>query len=169
MIPEIRQNNFFPSFANHVRKWVTENQICIPHKKIDLTNYTWLHKHTRKGHRFGRRQTDLSASRTPTWRSLWKHHHSSWCIFKIRLWLHGIQSNSREHCKSYHRYDDQICVSTNFNDYRQKLNFCFKRVARISWSLGITICHATSKHTETIGVLERKHAAMKLSLKLTPG
>ena len=46
------------------------------------------------------------------------------------------------------------------------MSHVIKEVARV---LGITLKHATTKHAETIGLLERSHASIKQALKIETG
>ena len=40
MIQEIRQKYYFPSIADHVRKWVEKSEICVQDKRIDNSQIT---------------------------------------------------------------------------------------------------------------------------------
>ena len=42
-------------------------------------------------------------------------------------------------------------------------------IKEVAGVLGITIKHATTKHAQTIGLLERSHASIKQSLKIETG
>ena len=42
-------------------------------------------------------------------------------------------------------------------------------VKQIAWTLDIRISHASTKHGQTIGILERTHASIKTSLKISMG
>ena len=35
MMQEITQKHYFPSIANHIRKWIRQCQICVQNKRID--------------------------------------------------------------------------------------------------------------------------------------
>ena len=42
-------------------------------------------------------------------------------------------------------------------------------IKEVAGVLGITLKHATTKHAQTIGVLERSHASIKQALKIETG
>ena len=39
MMQEYRQKNYFPSIANHVRKWAKKSQTSVQYKRIDNTQF----------------------------------------------------------------------------------------------------------------------------------
>ena len=47
--------------------------------------------------------------------------------------------------------------------------FTSQVIKEVAGVLGITLKHATTKHTQTIGLLERSHASMKQALKIETG
>ena len=49
---------------------------------------------------------------------------------------------------------------------RAKMSHVIKEVAGV---LGITLQHATTKHAQTVGLLERSHASIKQTLKIETG
>ena len=47
--------------------------------------------------------------------------------------------------------------------------FMSQVIEKVAEDLGINLHHATTKHAQTIGMLERTHASLKISLKIETG
>ena len=48
--------------------------------------------------------------------------------------------------------------------FDEKSDFVSQVIKEVAEVLGITLQHATTKHAQTIGMLERKHASLKKAL-----
>ena len=78
------------------------------------------------------------------------------------------------HCSKYNKYHqrnfDKTRVSTHTKYYRQGINFLyFQLISELAAVLGIALKHATTKHAQTMGVLQRTHTMIKTSLKMASG
>ena len=69
------------------------------------------------------------------------------------------------HCRRY----DKTCILANTNPIRQGLTISIRSRHRIAQILEIQISHASTKHAQTIGILERTHASIKTALKIPTG
>ena len=65
--------------------------------------------------------------------------------------------------KTKHSYLPTTLISDNSSAF---VSHVTKKVASV---LGITLEHATTKHAQTIGLLERSHASIKQALKIKTG
>ena len=76
----------------------------------------------------------------------------------------------QKHSKSQHRYYDKTRLLTYTHYNRQRKRFRVSQVTHeVAEILGKTLKHATTKHAQTIGVLERAHATIKKSSKMISG
>ena len=101
---------------------------------------------------------------TAQW-GLQNYHYTNRCIFEICICLSGFQPYGSKHSD---------CITDIMNRHVYLLTliltdkgsaFVSQVIHEVAKILGIKLKHATTRHAETIGVLERAHATIKTSLK----
>ena len=164
---EIRPKIFFPSIANHVRKWVKECQSCSQHKEIDNSQLT--------SESISILEWDLGPED----------------VMQVDLIPEIPSKGSSENIftttdvfsRSTFAYPVPFATAINaakiLNDIMTRLAYLPKVMITDKGSvlvanvihekidvLGITLHHATTKHAQTIGVQEKTLATIKTSLKM---
>ena len=96
-------------------------------------------------------------------------HYSNRCIFEICSCLTSFEPHGSKHSESQidmltrHAFLPTLIIIDKGSVF---LSQVIDEVAELH---GINLIHATTKHAQTIGVLERAHAAVKTSLKMASG
>ena len=170
MMQEIRQKYYFPSIATYVRNWVRDCEICIQDKRINNTRIT--------PELFHIPEWDLGPED----------------LMKIDFLPELPPSLGYENIITaidvFSRYAFAYPVSnpTAVNTARVIIDiitrhaylptpiiidkgsvFVSQVIHELAEILGRNLKHATTKHAQTIGVLERAHATIKTSLKMASG
>ena len=176
MIQQCRRKYYYPDLASHINQWVTNCQDCIKHKRINL-------------------QQIRAKMIDPTEVSLgpgfiieidilpnlpcsagYKH-----IVTMIDVFSRYIFASSTKHVQLHvlpitkhdgpysivdamtrHAYLPTCMISDKGSQFRAEV------IQEITKVLDIEVSHATTKHAQTIGILERTHASLKISLKYPP-
>ena len=166
----IRQKCYFPSIATYIRKWVRDCEICIQDKRINNTRITPELFHISEWD-LGPEdllQIDLLPELPPI----------------------GGYENILTAIDVFSRYAFAYPLSnpTAVNTAKVKIDIMTKHaglltliitdkgsvflsqvILEVAEKLGIFLKHATTKHAQTIGILERAHATIMTSVKLASG
>ena len=171
MMQENRQKYYFPSIATYVRNWVRDCEICIQDKRINNTRITpeLIHMPEWDLGPEDLMQVDLLPEMLPRGGG-YENIITAIDIFSRYAFAYPV-SNPRAvnttkviiDIMTRHAYLPTLIITDNGS---VSVSQVIDKVAEI---LGINLKHATTKHAQTIGVLERAHATIKTSLKMASG
>ena len=170
MMQEIRQNYYFPSIAPYVRNWVRDCEICIHDKRINNTPITpeLIHIPEWDLEPEDLMQIDLLPELPPS--GDYENIITAIGVFSRYAFAYPVSNptavNTAKviiHIMTRHAYLSTVIITDKGNVFVSQV---IHEVAEI---LGINLKHATTKHAQTIGVLERAHATIKTSLKMASG
>ena len=165
MMQEIRQKYYFPSIAPYVRSWVRDCEICIHDKRINNTRNTPELFHIPEWD-LGREdlmQIDLLPELPPsgeyeniiTARYAFAYPVSNPTAVNTAKVIIDIMTR--------HAYLPTLIIADKGSVFVSQV------IHEVAEKFGINLQHATTKHAQTIGVLERAHATIKTSLKMASG
>ena len=167
---EIRQKYYFPSIATYVRNWVRKCEICVQDKRINNTRITPELIHIPKWD-LGPEdlmQIDLLPEWPPS--GGYENIMTAIDVFSRYAFAYPVSNpmavntaNVIIDIMTRHAYLPTIIIADKGSVFVSQV---LHEVAEI---LGINLKHATTKHAQTIGVLERAHASIKTSLKMASG
>ena len=166
MIQETRQKYYYPCIAKYIRTWVTKCQMCIQNKRInnDLLKTELLNCPEWDLGAEDILQMDILQNLPPS--GGYDNFITAIDVFSRYLFAYLVTRITAPAvarvimdilCK--HRYLPTTIITdmgTQFNSH------VTKEVAAV---LNIELKHATTKHAQTIGLLERTHASVKTHLK----
>ena len=170
MMQEIRQKNYFPSIATHVRNWIRDCKICIQDKRINnkRINPELIHFPEWDLGPEDLMQIDLLPELPPSGgyekiittidvssRYAFAYRDSNPTAVNTAKILIDIMTR--------HAYLPTLIITDKGSVFVSQV---IHEVAEI---LGINFKHATTKHAQTIGVLERAHTTIKTSFKMASG
>ena len=170
MMQEIRQKYYFPSIATYVRNWVRDYEICIQDKRINNTRITpeFIHIPEWDLGPEDLMQIDLFPEFPPSGgydniitgidvisRYAFAYPVSNPTAVNTAKVIKGIMTR--------HAYLPTLIITD------KESVFVSQVIHEVAEILGIILKHATTKHAQTIGVLERAHATIKASLKMASG
>ena len=170
MMQEIRQKYYFPSIANYVRNWVRDCEICIQDQRINNTRITpeLIHIPERDLGPEDLMQIDLLPELPPS--GGYENIITAIDVFSRYAFAYPVSNPTAVNTAKV-----IIDIMTR-HAYLPTLNITDKRsvfvsqvIHEVAEILGINLKHATTKHAQTIGVLERAHATIKTSLKMASG
>ena len=118
---------------------------------------TMPRRSTTNGHRLLRRP----------FRRIHCSHHSDGCILPLSIRVQRHQKRHQDCHTGPYRYHHKTLLSPHNDNHGQK--FISEAMQQTTAILGIQMKHATTKHAQTIGILERTHASLKKSLKIMTG
>ena len=162
---EIRQKYYFPSIATYLRNWVRDCEICIQHKRINNTRITpeLIQNGTRRPH------ADRLIARIA---AKWGFENIIMAIdvFSRYAFAYPVSNPTAVNTAKViidimtrHAYLPTLIITD------KRSVFVSQVIHEVGEILGINLNHATTKHAQTIGVLERAHATIKTSLKMASG
>ena len=167
---EIRQKYYFPSIAPYVRNWVRDCEICIHDKRINNTRITPELFHIPEWD-LGPEdlmQIDLLPELPPS--GGYENIITAIDVFSRYAFAYPVSNPTAVNTAKV-----IIDIMTR-HAYLPTLNitdkgsvFVSQVIHEVAEILGINLKHATTKHAQTIGVLERAHATIKTSLKMASG
>ena len=170
MMQEIREKKYFPSIATYVRNWVRDCEICIQDKGINNTGITpeLIHIPEWELGPEDVMQNDLLPELPPS--GGYENIITAIEVFSRYAFACPV-SNPRAVNRAKviidimirHAYLPTLIITDKGSVFVSQV---IHDVAEI---LGMKLKHATTKHTQTIGVLERAHATVKTSLKMASG
>ena len=167
---EIRQKYYFPSIATYVRNSVRDCEICIRDKRINNTRITSELIHIPEWD-LGPEdlmQIDLLLELPPS--GGYENIITAIDVFSRYAFAYPVSNPTAVNTAKViidimirHAYLPSLIITDKGSVFVSQV---IHEVAEI---LGINLKHATTKHAQTIGVLERAHATIKTSLKMASG
>ena len=170
MMQEICQKYYFLSIAPYVRNWVRDCEICIHDKRINNTRITPEIIHIPEWD-LGPEdlmQIDLLPELPPS--GGYENIITAIDVFSRYAFAYPVSNPTAVNTAKViidimtrHAYLPTLIITDKGSVFVSQV---IHEVAEI---LGINLKHATTKHAQTIGVLERAHATIKTSLKMASG
>ena len=170
MMQEIHQKYYFPSIATYVRNWVRDCEICIQDKRINNTRITpeLIHIPEWDLGPGDLMQIDLLPELPPS--GGYENIITAFDVFSRYAFAYPVSNPTAVNTAKViidimtrHAYLPTLIITDKGSVFVSQV---IHEVAEI---LGINLKHATTKHAQTIGVLERAHATIKTSLKMASG
>ena len=170
MMQEIRQKYYFPSIATYVRNWVRDCEICIQDECINNTRITpeLIHIPEWDLGPEDLMQVDLLPELPPS--GGYKNIRTAIDVFSRDAFAYPVSNPTAVHTAkaiidimTRHAYLPTLIITDKGNV------FVCHVIHEVAETLGINLKHATTKHAQTIGVLERAHATIKTSLNMASG
>ena len=170
MMQEIRQKYYFPSIATYVRNWVRDCEICIQDKRINNTRITpeLIHIPEWDLGPEDLMQIDLLPELPPSWG--YENIITAKDVFSRYAFAYPVSNPTAVNTAKVmidimtrHAYSPTLIILDKGSVFISQV---IHEVAEI---LGISLKLATTKHAQTIGVLERAHVTIKTSLKMASG
>ena len=170
MMQEIRQKYYFPSIATYVRNWVRDCEICIQDKRINNTRITPELIHIPEWD-LGPEdliQIDLLPELPPS--GGYENIITAIDVISRYEFAYPVSNPTPVNTAKViivimtrHAYLPTLIITDKGSVFVSQV------IHEIAEILGINLKHATTKHAQTIGVLERAHATIKTSLKMASG
>ena len=167
---EIRQKYYFPSIATYVRNWVPDCEICIQDKRINNTRITPEIIHIPEWD-LGPEdlvQIELLTELPPS--GGYENIITAIDVFSRYAFAYPVSNPTAVNTAKViidimtrHAYLPTLIITDKGSVFVSQV---IHEVAEI---LGINLKHATTKHAQTIGVLERAHATIQTSLQMASG
>ena len=170
LMQEIRQKYYFPSIAPYVRNWVRDCEICIHDKRINNKRITpeLIHIPEWDLGPEDLMQIDLLPELPPS--GGYENIITAIDVFSRYAFASPVSNPTAVNTAKViidimtrHAYLPTLIITDKGSVFVSQI---IHEVAEI---LGINLKHATTKHAQTIGVLERAHATIKTSLKMASG
>ena len=170
MIQESRAKYYYPGLARKIRAWVINCPDCIANKRID-TRQIRPKMLSNTEFTFGPEDC-LEVDILPNLPSSngYKHIITMMDVFSRYLFAYPTQDMTARtvgRCiidvMTRHCYLPTVILTDKGSQFRSDV------VNQIAQTLNIRISHASTKHAQTIGILERTHASLKTSLKISTG
>ena len=170
MMQEVRQKYCFPSLATYVRNWVRDFEICIQDIRINNKRITPELIHILEWDLRAEElmQIDLFPELPPCGGS--EKIITAIDVFSRYAFAYPVSNPTAVNTAKV-----IIDIMTR-HTCLPKLNitdkgsvFVSQVIHEVAEILGINLKHATTKHAQTVGVLERAHATIKTSLKMASG
>ena len=170
MMQEIRQKYYFPSIATYFRNWARDCKICIHDKRLNNTRITpeFFHIPEWDLGPEALMQIDLLPKVPPS--GGYENIITAIDVFSTYAFAYLVSNPTAVNTAKViidimtrHAYLPTLIITDKGSVFVSQV---IHEVAEI---LGINLKHATKKHAQTIGVLERAHATIKISLKMASG
>ena len=170
MIPESQTKHYYPGLARKIRAWVINCPDCIANKRID-TRQIRPKMLSNTEFTFGPEDC-LEVDILPNLPSFngYRHIITMMDVFSRYLFAYPTQdmtARAVSRCiidlMTRHCYLPTIILTDKGSQFRSDV------VNQIAQTLYIRISHASTKHAQMIGILERTHASLKTSLKISTG
>ena len=165
-----REKYYFPKMAELIRQWVVSCEQCIKESRIDrrVTRFLLQNPNEHITAPEDAMQIDLFPELPPTggYENIVTAKH----VFCRFLFAYPTSNQDAKtiakvliNTMTKHAYLPTTLISDKGTAF---MSHAIKEVAGI---LGITLKDATTKHAQTIGLLERSHASMKQAFKIETG
>ena len=167
---EICQTYYFPSIATYLRNWVRDCEICIQDKRINNTRTTPDLIHIPKWD-LGPEdlmEIDLLPELPPS--GGYENTITANIVFSRYAFAYPVSNptainTAKVIIENMTRHASlPTLIITDIGSV-----FVSQVIHEVAEKLGINLKHATTKHAQTSGVLERAHATSKTSLKMASG
>ena len=170
MIQQGRRKYYYPHLASLIKQWVNNCQDCINYKRI---NTRQIRPKMIDPTEFSLGPEDiLEIDILPNLpcSAGYKHIVTMIDVFSRYLFalpVQNITAHTVGRCvidvMTRHAYLPTCIISDKESQFRAEV------IQEITKVLDIEVRHATTKHAQTIGILERTHASLKTSLKISTG
>ena len=167
---EVPQKYYFSSISTYVRNWVRDCEICIQYKRINNTRITSELIHIPEWD-FGPEdlmQINLLPELPPS--GGYENIITAIEVFARYAFAYPVSNPTVVNTAKViidimtrHAYLPTLIITDKGSVFVSQV------IHEVTEILGINLKLATSKHTQTIGVLERVHATIKSSLKMASG
>ena len=170
MIQECRSKYYYPGLAKRIKQWVTQCEECIKYKRIN-NNQIRPKMINNTEHVLGPEDI-LEIDILPNLPNSAGYQNIVTMIdvFSRYLFAYPTQDTTAKtigRCivdvMTRHAYLPMLILTDKGSQFRSEI------VAEITRILEIQIRHASTKHAQTIGILERTHASIKTALKESSG
>ena len=167
---EIRQMYYFPSFATYVRNWVRDCEICIQDKRINITRIIpeLIHIPEWDLGPEDLMQIDLLPELPPS--GGYENIITAIDVFSRYAFAYPVSNPTAVNTAKViieimtrHAYLPTLIITDKGSVFISQV------IHEVAEVLGRNLKHATTKHAQTIGVLERAHATIKTYLKMASG
>ena len=170
MIQECRAKYYFPGLARKIRAWVTNCPDCLANKRIDTRQ---IRPQMLSNTEFTMGPEDcLEVDILPNLPSSsgYQHMITMMDVFSRYLFAYPTQEMTAKtvaRCiidvMTRHCYLPTVILTDKGSQFRSEV------INQIAQTLDIRISHASTKHAQTKGILERTHASLKTALKISTG
>ena len=170
MIQECRSKYYYPGLAKRIKQWVMQCEDCIKYKRIN--NSQIRPKMINETEHVLGPEDILEIDILPNLPKSAGYQNIVTMIdvFYRYLFAYATQNVTAQtigRCivdvMTRHAYLPTLILSEKGSQFRSEV------VAGITQILEIQISHASTKHAQTIGILERTHASIKTALKISTG
>ena len=170
MLQEFRQEYDFPSIALFVRNWVCDCETCIKHERLNNTRFTAEIFHIQKLDQGSEcfTQIDLLPELPPS--GGYEIIFTAIDVFPRYGFAHSVGNPTAvDTAKFFISITSRhACLPTLFLTDKRNV-FVSQVIDEVGKKPGKFLKHATKKHAQTIGVLERAHATIESSSKKASG
>ena len=165
-----REKYYFPKMAQLIREWVMSCKQCIRESRIDrsVTRPPLQNPNDHITAPEDAMQIDLVPELPPS--GGYENIVTAMDVFSRYLFAYPTSNQDAKtiakvliNIMTKHAYLPTTLISDKYTAF---MSLVIKEVAGV---LGITLMHATTKHAQTIGLLERSHASIKQALKIETG
>ena len=165
-----REKYYFPKMAQLIRKWVMSSEQCIRESRIDpsLTRPPLQNPNEHITEPEDAIQNDLVPELPPS--GGYENIVTAMDVFSRYLFAYPTANQDAKtiakvliNIMTKHAYLPTTLISDKGTAFTSHV---IKEVAGV---LGVTPKHATTKHAQTIGLLERSHASIRKALKIETG
>ena len=165
-----REKYYFPKMAQLIREWVMSCEQCIRESRIDrsLTRPPLQNPNEHNTAPEDAMQIDLVPELPPS--GGYENIVTAMDVFSRYLFAYPKSNQDAKtiakvsiNIMTKHAYLPTTLISDKGTAFMSQVN---KEVTGV---LGITLKHATTKHAQTIGLLERSHMSIKQALKIETG
>ena len=170
MMQEIRQKSYFPSVATYVRNWVRDCEICIQDKRVNNTRITpeVIHIPERDLGPEDFMQIDLLPELPPS--GGYEIIITAIDVFSRYAFAYPVSNPTAVNAAKLtidimtrHAYLPTLIIRDKGSVFVSQI------IHDVVEKLGVNLKHATTKHVQTTGVIERAHATIKTFLKMASG
>ena len=170
MIRECRSTYYYPGLAKRIKQWVMQCEDCIKYKRINNTQIR--PKMINNTEQVLGPEDILEIDILPNLPNSTGYQNIVTMIdvFSRYLFAYPTQNVTAKtigRCivdvMTRHAYLPTLILSDKGSQFRSEV------VAEITQILEIQLNHASTKHAQTIGILERTHASIKTALKISTG
>ena len=169
MTQECRAEYYHPGLAKHIKRWVTSCQECTKYKRINTRQIRPKMINPTSDFSMGPEDI-LEVDILPNLPSSAGYQHMITMIDVFSRYLFAYptqnmtaQTVEKSSLTSRHAYLPTTTTSDKGSQFTAEV------VQKITKILDIEIRNATTKHAQTIGILERTHASIKTALKISTG
>ena len=165
-----REKYYFPKMAQLIREWVMSCEQCIKKSRIDcsLTGPTLQNRNKHITAPEDAMQIDLVPELPPS--GGYENIVTAMDVFSRYVFAYPT---ANEDAKTIAKVLTNIMTKRAYTPTtlisHKGTAFMSHVIKEVAGVLGITLKHATSKHAQTIGLLERSHASIKQALKIETG